>query len=50
MCFFPDYWEYTHLNGEQWRILKLKYKELKLQSKDYDIIVEMEKVKQLKPL
>lgn len=50
LVFFPGYFKYTHLNIENWKILKLTYKEMKLESEDYEIIVEMKKVKELKLL
>ena len=48
LVFFPGYYQYTHLIDEQWKILKLTYKELKWQSIEYDIIIEMKKVKELR--
>jgi len=47
LAFFPGYWNYCHLTSEKWKIIKLKYKEMKLQSLEYDIVIEMEKVKEL---
>ena len=48
MVFFPNYYQYTHLNIESWKILRLTYKEMKLQSLEYDITIEMKKVKKLR--
>ncbi|OIP02721.1 MAG: hypothetical protein AUJ97_05640 [Bacteroidetes bacterium CG2_30_32_10] len=48
IVFFPNYFIYTHLISEKWKILRLTYKEMKLQSLEYDITIEMKKVKELR--
>jgi hypothetical protein len=50
LVFFPGYNQYTHKDIESWKILKLTYKEMKLQSLVYDIVIEMKKVKEISPL
>lgn len=47
LVFFPNYYQFTHLKSEGWKIIKLTKKEMKLQSLEYDIDLEMKKVKEL---